>query len=181
MLLYHRNTVSLGNYKVNRKILSNIGKERKAISPIIATLLLILIAIAAGVVVYAYVIGFIGNSTSNTGGNTSVLQVENFCASINTHCTGSNVYSVVIQNTGSGAFPTGNFQIYFVDITASGQPTGVVATCSSSNVSPGSSATCSGSSWAGVLSPTPNAGDTITVKVVTPDGGEATSSTKVIS
>ena len=51
-------------------------KERKAISPIIATLLLILIAIAAGVVVYAYVIGFVGNSTSNGGSTTDTLSID---------------------------------------------------------------------------------------------------------
>ncbi|MCL4518596.1 MAG: hypothetical protein M1587_05290 [Thaumarchaeota archaeon] len=51
-------------------------KEKKAISPIIATLLLILIAIAAGVVVYAYVIGFIGNSTSNSGATTNTLSID---------------------------------------------------------------------------------------------------------
>ncbi|MGI0091224.1 MAG: archaellin/type IV pilin N-terminal domain-containing protein [Nitrososphaerales archaeon] len=50
--------------------------ERRGISPIIATLLLILIAIAAGVVVYAYVVGFIGNSTTNTGGATNTLSMD---------------------------------------------------------------------------------------------------------
>jgi archaeal type IV pilus assembly protein PilA len=166
------------------KLFNRLRREQKkktAISPIIATLLLILIAIAAGVVVYAYVIGFIGGSTGNSGGTTSVLQIENFCASISTHCTGSNAYSIVIQNTGSTAFPTGNFQIYFTDITATGQPSGVVASCSTSTISPGTSTTCSGGSWTGVLSPAPSQGDTITIKVVTPDGGQSTYSTKAIS
>jgi archaeal type IV pilus assembly protein PilA len=154
--------------------------RKTAISPIIATLLLILIAIAAGVVVYAYVIGFVGSSTGNNGANTSVLQIENFCASTTTHCTGANVYSIVIQNTGSTAFPSGSFQIYLVDITASGQPSGVVTTCSTGTIAPGTSTTCAGTTWAGVLT-APSAGDTVTVKVVTPDGGQATYSTKVIS
>ena len=162
------------------ELFNRLRRERSsAISPIIATLLLILIAIAAGVVVYAYVLGFIGNSTGNSGANTSQLQIENFCASITTHCTGANVYSIVIQNTGSAAFPSGNFQIYLQDITASGQPSAVVATCSTSSISPGTTTTCAGASWPGTLSP--SAGDTITVKVVTPDGGEATLSTKTIS
>ncbi|MHB2036942.1 MAG: archaellin/type IV pilin N-terminal domain-containing protein [Nitrososphaerales archaeon] len=55
---------------------NNLIKERKGISPIIATLLLILIAIAAGVIVYAYVVGFIGNSTSNSGGTTNTLSID---------------------------------------------------------------------------------------------------------
>jgi flagellin-like protein len=46
----------------------SIKSKRSAISPIIATLLLILIAIAAGVIVYAYVTGFIGNTTGNSSG-----------------------------------------------------------------------------------------------------------------
>lgn len=50
--------------------------QKKGISPIIATLLLILIAIAAGVIVYAYVVGFIGASTSNSGGTTNTLSVD---------------------------------------------------------------------------------------------------------
>jgi flagellin-like protein len=51
--------------------------NKKAISPIIATLLLILIAIAAGVVVYAYVIGFVGNSTTGSGvENTNITTDE---------------------------------------------------------------------------------------------------------
>ena len=53
-----------------------ITAEKKAISPIIATLLLILIAIAAGVVVYAYVIGFVGNSTGNTGSNQNQISID---------------------------------------------------------------------------------------------------------
>jgi flagellin-like protein len=64
----------------------NINKlltTRKGISPIIATLLLILIAIAAGVVVYAYVLGFVGNSTGNSGGNIAQLSIDqiNFASS----------------------------------------------------------------------------------------------------
>jgi archaeal type IV pilus assembly protein PilA len=50
--------------------------NKKAISPIIATLLLILIAIAAGVVVYAYVIGFVGNTTTGQGSGTSSLTAD---------------------------------------------------------------------------------------------------------
>ncbi len=50
--------------------------NKKGISPIIATLLLILIAIAAGVVVYAYVIGFVGNSTVNSGATQDQISID---------------------------------------------------------------------------------------------------------
>jgi archaeal type IV pilus assembly protein PilA len=58
----------LNNFKLQIK--------KSGISPIIATLLLILIAIAAGVVVYAYVIGFVGNSTQNSGGQVATLSID---------------------------------------------------------------------------------------------------------
>lgn len=51
-------------------------QKKRGISPIIATLLLILIAIAAGVIVYAYVIGYIGNTTSSGGQPTTNLAVD---------------------------------------------------------------------------------------------------------
>ena len=53
-----------------------MGARKSAISPIIATLLLILIAIAAGVIVYSYVVGFVGNSTTNSGATTDTLSID---------------------------------------------------------------------------------------------------------
>jgi archaeal type IV pilus assembly protein PilA len=174
--------VSLGNFKVNRRILSGNVKERKAISPIIATLLLILIAIAAGVVVYAYVIGFVGNSTGNTGNNVSVISIDSFCASASLgKCTSGNAFYIVIRNVGSVSVPTGNAQVYFTDITS-----GVTgsATCSiASPVNPGSTYTCANggsASWpAGTTAPAN--GDTLQIKIVNPDSGAATSTVKVIN
>ncbi|MCL4518290.1 MAG: hypothetical protein M1587_03740 [Thaumarchaeota archaeon] len=84
-----------------------IGKE-KAISPIIATLLLILIAIAAGVVVYAYVIGFIGNSTSNSGATTNTLSIDQVTFS---HSPTSVPVTAYVRNEGPSteSFNTGFF------------------------------------------------------------------------
>ena len=77
-----------------RKISS---KEKKAISPIIATLLLILIAIAAGVVVYAYVIGFVGNSTTNTGSSQNQISIDNLAIA---SATSSFPATVFVRNLG---------------------------------------------------------------------------------
>jgi len=74
-----------------------ISKEKRAISPIIATLLLILIAIAAGVVVYAYVIGFVGNSTTNAGGATDTLSIDQTYL---THVTSSIPVTAYVRNEG---------------------------------------------------------------------------------
>lgn len=157
-------------------------REKKAISPVIATLLLILIAIAAGVVVYAYVIGFIGNSTTNPGATTSVIQITDFCighTSGSTACNGGNLY-IAIQNTGSVAVAlsgSSEAQMYFTDV-ASGASAQAACTSATSSVSPGSSYTCSA---AYPSLGTINVGDTITLKVVNPDGGSATSSVKAIA
>ncbi len=49
---------------------------RKGISPIIATVLLILIAIAAGIVIYAFATGWIGGRLNQGSGPQAVLVVE---------------------------------------------------------------------------------------------------------
>jgi len=50
--------------------------KRKGVSPIIATLLLILIAIAAGVATYAFVAGWISGATKNTNAQQASLQLD---------------------------------------------------------------------------------------------------------
>ena len=112
---------------MNRKILSVKGKERTAISPIIATLLLILIAIAAGVVVYAYVIGFVGSSTGTQGSGTSQLSIDIASGS----SSSSSVTAYVRNIGGSSAIITA---FYVLDsagaIVAGGAFIGTVATSS---------------------------------------------------
>gem|GEM_PF-7075199 len=81
-------------------------KRIKAVSPVIATLLLILIAIAAGVIVYGYVVGFIGTSTKNTIVQQSVLSVDVASAS-----SSSNQVTAYIRNSGSTAMTPSAFYI----------------------------------------------------------------------
>src|SRR5579875_815365 len=144
-------------------------ERRSAISPIIATLLLILIAIGAGVLVYAYVVGFIGNTTQNNGSNPVPISIDYFCASNSGKCNANGLsnqaYVIVISNAGSSNIATGS------------------ATCQiSSSVAPGSTYTCSSN---GPTCPSgttqPALGDTLSIKVVNPDGGQATSSVKVVA
>ena len=49
---------------------------RKAISPIIATVLLILIAIATGIVIYAFAAGWVGTRFSEATGPQAILVIE---------------------------------------------------------------------------------------------------------
>ena len=50
----------------------------KAISPVIATLLMIAIAVVASLVVYAWVTGYMGNTTSKAG---KAIQIQSFAIS----------------------------------------------------------------------------------------------------
>jgi archaeal type IV pilus assembly protein PilA len=77
-----------------------ITSQRKAISPIIATLLLILIAIAAGVVVYAYVIGFVGNSTANNGSSQNQISIDQLAVA---SATSSFPVTVFVRDLGPAA------------------------------------------------------------------------------
>ncbi|MCW4005165.1 MAG: hypothetical protein NWF04_00995 [Candidatus Bathyarchaeota archaeon] len=58
-------------------------KNRTAFSAVIASLILMLLAVASGVVVYAYVMGWIGGVQQNPT-NTGVLQVDSAVASTST-------------------------------------------------------------------------------------------------
>jgi flagellin-like protein len=56
------------------QIMRNIFKSKKGISPILATLLLIVIAVAAVIVTYAWVMTFTSSTTDQAG---AILTVEN--------------------------------------------------------------------------------------------------------
>jgi flagellin-like protein len=173
-------------------LLRRISREKRhAISPIIATLILILIAIAAGVLVYAYVVGFIGSNTTNNGGGTSIIQVTNFCVSASTNCNGGSVY-IAISNQGSVAVSVSSsnpVELYFNDVTKgttysvacySGAPTAVLA----GGLNPGQTYSCSISASGYLLAANQlngAAGDTIKLTVVNPDSGSAASSVKAIN
>jgi len=71
-------------------------KSKKGISPILATLLLIVIAVAAVIVTYAWVITFTENTTNNAG---ALLKQENVRFDVD----GSTDYiEIVVRNTGTG-------------------------------------------------------------------------------
>jgi flagellin-like protein len=71
-------------------------KSKKGISPILATLLLIVIAVAAVIVTYAWVITFTENTTSNAG---ALLKHENVRFDVDGT---TNYVEIVVRNTGTG-------------------------------------------------------------------------------
>ncbi|MEM0100847.1 MAG: archaellin/type IV pilin N-terminal domain-containing protein [Candidatus Methanomethyliaceae archaeon] len=74
-------------------------KNKKAISPIIATLLLIVITVAAAVVTYTFVMGFVGTGTATTGAAQGQLSYDSF--SVNG--TSYSSITIYLRNIGGKA------------------------------------------------------------------------------
>lgn len=145
---------------------------------------MILIAVAAAAIVYTYVLNFVGNVSQNNGQSTSEISVDSFCVSASDRCSAipgsSTSYYIVVRNFGSVSISIGSTNepvLYFTDVTAGSS---VSTTCNvfSSTVPPGGTYVCYSftSNALGV-----RAGDTITVKVVDPDGGATLASTKALN
>jgi len=69
-------------------------RSKKGISPILATLLLIVIAVAAVIVTYAWVMTFTTTQTQQAG---AILSVENILF----NSTGTETISITLRNSGS--------------------------------------------------------------------------------
>jgi flagellin-like protein len=90
------NTVTPKFLDIGSLIMRNILKSKKGISPILATLLLIVIAVAAVIVTYAWVMTFTTSTTSQAG---AVLTIEN----VRFYTQGStDRVEIVIRNSGTG-------------------------------------------------------------------------------
>jgi flagellin-like protein len=89
--------------------------HRRAISPIIATLLLIAIAVAAGIIVYVYVNSLAGGLTSGGGSQVSQqlqLQAYSFTGVASTSVSSNGVVGeAFLENTGSSSITISS--IYF--------------------------------------------------------------------
>jgi len=69
--------------------------SKRAFSPVIAALILMLLAVAAGVVVYTYTMGWIGGATTTTGGTQGKLQIDSIYAD-----TSASQIKIYVRNTG---------------------------------------------------------------------------------
>jgi len=74
--------------------MKNILKSKKGISPILATLLLIVIAVAAVIVTYAWVMTFTASTTSQAG---AVLSLDNMRFYIDT----DDYIEIALRNSGT--------------------------------------------------------------------------------
>jgi len=105
-----------------------LPKCKKGVSPIIATLLLIVIAVAAAVVTYSFVMGFIGTST-NPSGQQGQLTYDAYTLRAGGAAQGN--LTVYIRNTGSKSVTIQN--CYFNGVNAST----IIAPGSNLTIAPG--------------------------------------------
>ena len=90
-MLNNKPETSLSNKKVN-SLTHKLFKSRKGISPILATLLLIVIAVAAIVVTYAWIMTYMSSATQRAG---EELVVENIMFHDSTNVT------ITLRSTGT--------------------------------------------------------------------------------
>jgi len=106
--------------------------SRKAVSPLIATLLLVLISIAAASLIYVFVTSYISGSAGQRPTAQSQIVIE--AASLNAS-NPPNV-TVYVRNVGQQEIPSGNWSIYLYDLN--GTMVGYNVTYTASSLGPGS-------------------------------------------
>lgn len=62
------------------KKMKELFRAKRAFSPVIASLILMLLAVAAGVVVYSYTMGWVGGATKGEGGQYGELSLDSATA-----------------------------------------------------------------------------------------------------
>ena len=140
------------------KSIRKFRRNARAISPVIATLLMIAIAVVASLVTYAWVMGYMNFTTSKTG---KAIQIQ----SVSYNPTG-DVFTIYVQNVGDSdlQFSTANF--IFVNGGAATAQTIVSGTTGSpATLAQGNTATITGA----MASLTPGV-QSVTIKVTTLDG-----------
>lgn len=86
-----------------------MSRKLKGVSPIIATLLLVLISIAAAALIYVFVTGYISGSAPPDQYAQSQIVIE--AASLKISSSNLNV-TVYVRNVGQQAIPTGDWSVY---------------------------------------------------------------------
>ncbi len=129
---------------------------RKGISPIIATVLLILIAIATGIVIYAFAAGWVGTRFSEATGPQAILVVENAY-----YDSTNQQFVLFVRNDGAG-----QANINRVYITC---PNGTITKLdiTSNPIEPGDVGKI-------VVNTKVETGKTYTIKLISSDGAEVT-------
>ncbi|MDG6970422.1 MAG: hypothetical protein JRN54_04855 [Nitrososphaerota archaeon] len=142
-------------------------QRRRAVSPIVATLLLIAISVALGVVVYVFTSGLASSLTSGGNGHQLTEQL-----SMNAYNFQGSTLTLYVANTGTGTVTVQSTGVYY-DGTLVSAPVAFAVVSGSCTVVTAASATCSPQGTFSLLfTPSPAvAGVSYTVKLVTTDGG----------
>ena len=94
----------------NMKKLKEMLRAKRAFSTVIAALILMLLAVASGVVVYAYVMGWIGGATTTAGGTKGQLQYDAIYANAS-----AGTIRMYVRNVGGKDLLVSNIYIDGVD------------------------------------------------------------------
>jgi FlaG/FlaF family flagellin (archaellin) len=145
----------------------NILKQKKGIDTIIAVLLMIVITVAAAVITYIWIMGYIGGTMG--GVKTATTQSQISLDMINETTTSSGKFTVIVRNTGSINATVSNIYIgtsssnlVLVSTTVPGLPKSIAISSTQTFL-------CTVPS---LVSYTP--GSTYVIKVVDTDGQSAT-------
>ena len=92
-----------------------LRKNKMAFSAVIASLIMMLLAVAAGVVVYGYVMGWIGGAQQNPT-STGKLQMDSIVANVN--ATGTGNVTLYVRNVGAGSLTVSSVYVNGVNQTA---------------------------------------------------------------
>ena len=144
-------------------------RKSKAISPIIATLILIVIAVVAGVMLYSFVMGFMAKTTANTGtfsGSTLTIQG----ASISSTSSGYTVTAVVTNTGSSPVTVTAINVLYANDSSLIGTTSSISTQPIDSNPVPAGQTVQLSGTISPTSSTTPAPGTPVIVQVVTSGG-----------
>jgi archaeal type IV pilus assembly protein PilA len=135
------------------KKMRKFRRNTRAISPVIATLLMIAIAVVASLVTYAWVMGYMNFTTEKTG---KAIQIQ----SVSYPAAGGDIFTVYVQNVGDSDVKLSNTNSVFIN--------GAVATGSwSPSVDLGKGNTASiAATYAGLE----DGVQSVTIKVTTTDG-----------
>jgi len=153
------------------------NEKRKGISPIIATVLLIAITIAAGLAIYGWVSGLISAGTSSklTGSTPLTLTLESATIS-----NGEDEVVVAISNQGAHDVPLSINNIQIVS-SAGYAATGITIVSSTSTYSSTSTTIPAGSTTSVTISFTPANGDSSTTFTLSIVGATDTANEPVIA
>jgi FlaG/FlaF family flagellin (archaellin) len=98
---------------INMKKMKELLRAKRAFSPVIASLILMLLAVAAGVVVYAYVMGWIGGATKNPETQTGQMSLDSAKAVAST-----NIITAYIRNIGGKSLTVNRAYVDDTNVTS---------------------------------------------------------------